>query len=362
MRLSRLELRDFRNYVREVVDPGPGMNIFAGDNGQGKSNLLEAAAWLAVGRSPRRAREADAVRHGADGFLVRAVGQGRAGSMVREMSFRTEGGRRLTQDGKCLRQVKDLLGGIRVVHFSPDDLFLVGGGPERRRRFLDLMIAQVSAGYVGALTAYHRFLLQRNALLKEMRQHRRPMSVMAALEEGMAREGAKVAAERARVVEEAGKLAETAYRQISGGREKLEICYAPSAADEEALRVGLERRRGEELARGTSLVGPHRDEVRITLNGRPARLYGSQGQMRSVALSLRLAERRWMCERTGEDPVMLLDDLSSELDPGRRSGILRLLAGTAQVFLTCTDQGELPGELGEAQYFRVEEGRVRRER
>jgi len=341
-----LKARGFRAYDSLEVEFGPGVNVLYGPNASGKTSLLEALSVLATGRSFRRAADSEMVRNGHHGYRLAASVMGRLGPRSLEASYalgqgETGGTKRLTVDGHPLARSIDLLGVVPVLAFSPDDLALVKGPPAERRRFLDFLLAQTSPSYRDALTAYNRALAQRNALLTEIAARRlTPDSAGGVLEswdETLASRGETLAAWREQAVAEISPAAARAFGDIDGG--SLSIRYEPSPFDP-SLRM-------HEVRRGTTLSGPHRDELGLAVDGRDARRFASQGQQRSAVLALKLAAAELLAQATDEQPVLLLDDVLSELDPRRAAALVPLLF-RGQAFVTTTDRAALERALDTA--------------
>jgi len=330
--LRRLQLRNHRNYAHLDLAPGPGVNVFIGANGQGKTNLLEAVAMLALSSSPRARRDIEVV--GPVAAATRIEAEVESGGTVVELVMS------LSLEGERAKRVIEVDGARRRA-FWPDDLGLVKAGPELRRRFLNHMLVQVEPGYARALSGLKRVLEQRNSLLKRMAAGDEGVDVLAAWDQELVRIGGEVSEARARAVRELQPEAARCHAEIASG-ERLEIEYQGPPAD---LAQAVQNSLAEDLRRGSTSVGPHRDDVRILLDGREARAYGSQGQQRTAVVSLKLAEAAMVAGRTGERPVLLLDDVLSELDGERRAALLRQVAGEGQVIITSVEAGPFPPEL-----------------
>lgn len=361
MILERLELSCFRNYEALSLEFAPGLNLLVGENAQGKTSLLEAAYLLGTSRSFRASQDAELVRWGADSSRVRASLR-RDDGAPRELDIRWSRGERGSLTREVLRnrlpvrRLSDFLGEVPLALFVPGDLALVQGGPQERRRYLDLLLCKLYPAYLGALARMQQVLRQRNELLR-----RRPGPSGEDLEpwdRQLAATGAVVAARRAEAVGELEREADACFRHLSDSSDRLSLAYRPSApAGEEEFLQEIGARRREEVARGTSLLGPHRDDLELRLEGRSLRRFGSQGQQRSAALALRLAEARFLGSVSGEGALVLLDDCFSELDPGRRARLLEILGEWRQVFVTTTSLPEAPPPG--ASTLEVVAGRVR---
>ncbi|HEY8760795.1 MAG TPA: DNA replication/repair protein RecF [Candidatus Dormibacteraeota bacterium] len=345
MRLVSLTLRNYRNYARLQLELGPQLNVFLGQNAQGKTNLLESVAILALSSSPRARREADLIGPLASEALVEAVVE--AGGRTVELSFRvTQEAERTSKsirvDGVPRRAV-DLPGEVQATLFWPEDLSLVKGGPEHRRRFLNEMLVQVVKGYGRTLARYRRVLDQRNHLLKRIIAGQEGRDSLAVWDEELASLGSALVAARREAVAELAPLAAGNHAAIAEG-EALAVAYSGAPEDlAGALRDALE----DDLRRGTSSVGPHRDDLEITIQGADARGFASQGQQRTAVVSLKLAESDLIQARSGERPILLLDDVLSELDPKRREALLARVGEVGQVIVTSVEADPFPALLME---------------
>ena len=360
----------FRNYAEQRVAFGPAINLIGGRNAQGKTNLLEAVATLLLSRSPRAGTAAEVVGWGSDEALVEATVSRPAASRTLTVRFRRDPvSGRVTRtaavDGSA-RPARDLLGLCPVVLFWPEDLQLVKAGPEGRRRLLDVVLAQLDPRLAAELARYRHVVEQRNAVLRQLREGGRAIAMLESFTRELVASGARIQVARAalvRALEPEGRLV---LAQVGAG-EELGLRYLPSGGmhpgdDEAAVAVALAgtlaARRDEEIARATTAAGPHRDDVELLIDGRPARSAASQGQQRSLVLALKLAEVRHIAARAGVMPVLLLDDVLSELDPGRRRDLIASLhAAGLQALVTSSEP--LAGGLPDGtRRFTVEAGRV----
>ncbi|HHV61160.1 MAG TPA: DNA replication/repair protein RecF [Firmicutes bacterium] len=372
MLVRRIFLSNFRNYHRLDIHVGPGLNILLGDNAQGKTNLIEAIHIVATGRSHRSARDSELVSWGRQGYLVKAkVTRGEADSIV-EVEYSPVRGKEIRVNGPA-RPLAGSGGMGAVVVFSPDDLQIVKGGPSLRRRFLDLLIAQVSQGYRYDLGRYVRVLSQRNAVLRSSRFSRSALADLDIWDEQLAEAGARVVKRRRSVIEKLAEVAAAVHPRI-GGTGKLDIRYLPSLSFVESFSDGarldslkdefarnLKKVRSEEIERGVSLVGPHRDDVAFLIEGMDARTYASQGQQRSIVLCLKFSELEFIRSETGDAPILLLDDVMSEIDRSHQELLLSYISQDLQAFLTAThlgqvDLGHLDSNRGSRIIFTVENG------
>jgi DNA replication and repair protein RecF len=357
VRLRRLRLKNHRNYAQLDLTPGPGVNVFIGPNGQGKTNLLEAVAMLALSSSPRARRELELVGPLGPGSRIEAEVEtgGSRRELVIALEVEGQRTRRAIEVDGARRRAYDLPGHFRVTLFWPDDLGLVKGGPDVRRRFLNQMLVQVEPGYARALAGLRRVLEQRNSLLKRMASGEGGPDMLDPWNQELVKVGGEIVAARAKAVFELEPEAARAHARIAAG-ERLEIHYeGPPENLAEAVNNSL----AEDIRRGTTSIGPHRDDLRILLDGQEARSYASQGQQRTAVVSLKLAEAAILEQRAGERPVLLLDDVLSELDGARRAALLAEVAAGGQVIVTSVEAGPFPPELiAAAMVWTVSDGRI----
>ena len=356
--LTELRGQGFRNLAPLALCPGPRFNVLHGDNGQGKSNLLEAIDYLGTLRSFRGAAAQDLIAKGAERADLAAVLEGEPLPRQLRVGLSRSRPREVSVDGKRLRTRSAYLATLPSVLFHPGDLQLVSGAPELRRAFLDRLLEQLDATYASSLEAYERALRSRNRLLRAERPER---AAVRAYDEVLASAGAVVARTRAHTLAELSPAVQQAYAEVSGGPHTLALRYEPRVAPElQALRSALESSLDKDLLRGFTAEGPHADEIAIELDGHGAKRFGSQGQQRAIVLALKVVELTELTRRVGRVPVLLLDDVSSELDPGRNLRLFGLLGELGgQVFLTTT-QPELIRLQGERVDYRVEAGTLTR--
>lgn len=354
MRLTRLWLTDFRSYASAELEPDPdGLTVVVGANGQGKTNLLEAIGYLATLSSFRGAPGEALVRMGADAAFVRAQGERDGRDLLIEAELRPSGRDRVFVNKQRLARTRDLLGALRVSVFSPDDLFLVRGGPSERRRYLDEVLVALHPRNDAVRSDVERALKQRNALLKQAGGRLSPevASTLDVWDATLARVGAELAAARAELVGALEPLVAKAYAELAGVPVDVVGAYQRSWAGD--LAEALAAARDTDLRRAVTTVGPHRDDVAFTIDGLPSRTHASQGEQRSLALALRLGGHALVAETTGSAPVLLLDDVFSELDPDRAAALVaHLPAGQALL----TTAGILPPDIRPARTVTVRDG------
>ncbi len=372
MHVAHLSLHDFRSYEALEIDLDPGVSSFVGRNGQGKTNIVEAIDYLSRLSSHRVAADLPLVRRGAERAVVRAAVVRDERRAVLEVEINPGRSNRARVNRGPLPKARDLIGLVRTVVFAPDDLALVKGDPTERRRFADDLLVLRGPRYAGTRADYDRVLKQRNSLLKTARARggSAAESVLSTLEvwdERLARLGAEVMTHRATLVEELLPLVGKAYEAVARGahRDDAVIGYRPSfevpagadAAEVESLfHVELERRRRDELDRAVTLVGPHRDDLLCELGELPVKGYASHGEGWSFALAMRLASYD-LLRSTGDDPILVLDDVFAELDTGRREQLAELVGGAEQVLVTAAVAGDVPAAL-RGRRFDVADGHV----
>lgn len=346
MEIAEMRLSDYRNYAEQQISLKPGINVLIGGNAQGKTNVLEAIRLCSIGRSHRTTRDRELIREGMPRAGIAIKWQKRDGSHDISAMIPEGAAKQMRVDGKLLRRSGELMGMLATVLFAPEDLMLVKSGPAERRRFIDMELSQIRPHYYYALQRYNRALKQRNNLLKEITEHPQLIATLDSWDEIIVQEGARLIRMRGEFVSRISDYAAEHHRHITGGAEALSCryltCIELGADHAEALHEGIARARSRDIAAGTTTFGPHRDDLAIEIDGRDARVFGSQGQQRTAALSLKLSELTLMHDEIGEWPVLLLDDVMSELDPQRRRMLLDRF-GMVQTIVTCTDPSDLGG-------------------
>ncbi|KAB8317282.1 DNA replication/repair protein RecF [Tolypothrix campylonemoides VB511288] len=370
MYLKTLHLRQFRNYKEQQVEFTAPKTILVGNNAQGKSNLLEAVELLATLRSHRMARDRDLVREGEATSQIHATLERQTGRSDLTLTLRRNGRRTVALNSETLRRQMDFLGVLNAVQFSSLDLDLVRGGPEGRRNWLDTLLIQLEPVYAHILQQYHQVLRQRNAFLKhnvETSHTKSLQSELAVWDAQLATTGTRVIRRRDRAIQRLAPIASAWHASISGSTEILELKYSPNISLEhnhpeqvhQAFLDKIQLRAVAELHQGTTLVGPHRDEIELTINQTPARQYGSQGQQRTLVLALKLAELQLIEEVVGEPPLLLLDDVLAELDPSRQNQLLDTIQDRFQTLITTTHLGSFDSQwLNSSQILFVKAGEI----
>lgn len=395
MHLEHLSLHNFRNYARLALDLPDGVSLFTGANGQGKSNLLEAIYYLATTRSYRAggdrelvnwlargeelpfARLAARVRRREEAVQMDITLLGQPASPGEDIEREDESHpnhvswlqapssslqKKIRVNGVPKRAI-DAIGHVNVVMFGPQDLDLVSGAPALRRRYLDATLCQTSHRYVRSLQRYNRVVTQRNHLLRRIGEGRAQADELEYWDKEMTGAGSYIVEQRQQALSLLGGMAQSINEQLTAGRDHLRIAYRTTLdvdGDVAAHFAGrLKERRARDIQAGMSLSGPHRDDLAFLVDGVDMRVYGSRGQQRTVALALKFAEARYMCGVVGEEPILLLDDVMSELDGDRRQWVLRAVEGGGQALITATDTRDYGSDflLG-AHLWRVEQGLV----
>ena len=343
MLLQRLTLADFRNYTELVLEPALGLNVFVGPNAQGKSNLLEGIAMLGTGKSFRSAREADVVRTGCERAVLRGQAMSRSGQVELACTIErpSRGSRKSYAVNGASVRYAGYLGRIRVVTFVPSDLHLASGTPGARRAFLNIALSQSEPRYYYELARYRKILQQKNALLRGVVES--DLDLLATYDRTLIESGTEIMLARAALIKALAVEATRAHSRFADG-ELLEVTYEPNVAFEapvrEAIADAFETRLAQcaeaERSRKSAIAGPHRDDVALTLDGLTLAAYGSQGQQRTAVLALKIAEYAVMRERAQETPLLLLDDVLSELDETRATAFLAELGEYEQAFITAT--------------------------
>lgn len=350
MRIEWIQLKDFRNYETLTLSPHPGVNIFFGQNGSGKTNLLEAIHYCALGRSHRTNLDREVVRKGALTAHCHVALQKHGVRTDVSVKLTPEEQKKKTVylDQKRASRLSELMGRVQCVIFSPEDLMLIKDGPAIRRRFLDMMISQLSTGYFVALQQYQKALEQRNALLRNAKFNGRvDDGMLDVFEDAMAASCETVIVMRRRYLQRAGEIAQKKYQAISQREHeifemKYLCCLDASDHMADQARRRWRQMRNDDIRRGTTGFGIHREDVSLTLSGRDMKVFASQGQIRTAALSMKLAQLDIFRKESDEAPILLLDDVMSELDMSRRQSLLREMDGI-QTFITCTDESDLQG-------------------
>jgi len=397
IRISKLNLSNFRNYPDCALELDAGITVFQGPNGHGKSNLMEAVYLVAIAKSPRSSSDRELLGWNVvqNGGHVQIAGIARDNELTVQSQIDFDvipkapepgsGGARPAPSIKkelrvngVQRPASEFVGAINVVAFSAEDIDLITGSPTIRRRYLDILISQSDPPYLKMIQRYGRVVTQRNHLLRQMREGRVGPSELEFWDDRLVNEGAAIIERRTNAVQRLAEEAAPRHLALSGGRERLGVRYRPriSAVAEDGpdeipdstadlitlMREALEAARQREVGQGVTVIGPHRDEIALSLNDEPAGAFSSRGQARTIALALRLAEGAFVTAATGRTPILALDDVLSELDENRRRLVLENVAPYEQVLITTTDFDRVEGQfLKDATRMTVESGKVTRD-
>ncbi len=338
MRIESLKLNHFRNYEQLELTFDPGTNLFYGDNAQGKTNVLEAVYLCGTTKSHRQGKDREMISFSQDEAHIRMEIVAKDIPYRIDMHLKKNRAKGIAINGVPIHRASELIGLGNFVFFSPEDLNIVKSGPSERRKFMDMELSQLDKVYVHALAGYQKALLQRNKLLKDLRFYEDGEGLLDVWDDQLVSYGKRIIEERERFVQRLGEVILTIHEKLTGGREQLQVVYAPNVTAEEfADRLSRERERDKKMR--TTLLGPHKDDLFLISNGIDIRRYGSQGQQRTCALSLKLAEIELVRRVSGEMPVLLLDDVLSELDAARQHFLLESISHI-QTLITCTGVDE----------------------
>lgn len=373
MYIKSLSLHSFRNYEQQDFGFNPGLNIFVGDNAQGKTNLLEAIYVLSLSKSYRTTRETELIKQGAPQTSISAKVARMATLDLGVMVSHSETKRLFVNEKSTT--ANSFVGQLNTILFTPDSLQLVKGSPGDRRRFLDVQICQIDPVYRSTLLKYQRVIRQRNSLLRESEDRRTQLSQLPAWDSQLVSLGTQVILRRQGVVKTLQHFSGEAHERISHDQESLTLIYQPCFEPSESASLGhnytnsevesilwqqLRELRVEEIRRGYTLVGPQRDDLIFKINDLDLKKYGSQGQQRTAVLAYIMAELELMCQETGEYPVVLLDDVMSELDRNRQMHLLSILNEKAQTIVTTTNLDSFTLDtIQRATIFKIEQGRIK---
>jgi DNA replication and repair protein RecF len=366
--LQSFSLKNFRNYRLLDLKFDSSGHLLLGGNAQGKTNFIEAIHYLATARSQRGAGDEELLRQGAEFFLVEGRGTVPNGrSVTIEIRSIKDGPRQLKINGVVHRKVSDLLGLFSIIELSPEDMNIVAGAPSHRRRFLNFCLCQLSPSYWSFLVEYGRVLQQRNTALKSRsgrRWHAAGDDELEAWNEQLIQLGSAVVERRKEFLEQIDPQVNVFHRRITDGQERIALNYEPAIEElggrqiSERFQRSLEKVREKETRLGVTLVGPHRDDVFITVNGRDLRTYGSQGQQRTAAIALKLAAARQLETSRGEAPILLLDDVFAELDVDRTRALFELFEQFGQIFIATAKESDLAGCGGHLRKLFISDGTV----
>ncbi|WP_368502928.1 DNA replication/repair protein RecF [Alkalihalophilus sp. As8PL] len=367
MIIKSLHIRQFRNYERVELNFDDRMNVFIGENAQGKTNAIEAIYVLALAKSHRTSKDKELIRWTNDFAKLQGQVSRQTGSIELDLVISTKG-KKVKLNGIEKRKLSEYVGAVNVVMFAPEDLNLVKGSPQLRRRFIDMELGQISPIYLHHLGLYQKVLQQRNFLLKDLQIGKGSLDMLDILTEQLVELATQITKRRFVFLGQLQKWAEEIHHDISRAKERLKIEYKPSCdvleemdlpKMKEVFMKTYEEKKKREIARGVTLFGPQRDDLGFLVNDRDVQTYGSQGQQRTTALAVKLAEIELIHAEIGEYPILLLDDVLSELDDYRQSHLLHSIGQRVQTFVTTTSISGVHHEaLNGAAIFRVEQGTI----
>lgn len=355
MYIKEIELKDFRNYKDIKVSFSENVNIFLGNNAQGKTNLLEGIYLNAMAKSFKTTKDKELIRFDREFCKIKTIAFFDEEEHLTEIVINKEGKKGIKIDGVKMKKTSELLERIFIIIFSPEDLKIVKDEPEKRRKFTDRELCQIKPGYFNDLNNYKKVLKQRNAYLKE---ENIDTSVLDVWDYELAKYGIRIIKTRSEFIDKIDEISRQIHSRISGGKERLELKYEPNVYAEEKFTEVLAKNRGDDIRNRTTVRGPHKDDFKISADGIDLRKFGSQGQQRTAALSLKLSEIKLIEEEMGEKPLLLLDDVLSELDNDRQNYLIHSLGGN-QLFITTTDiSGKVARKLPEGKVFKITKGEV----
>ena len=355
MYFKSVEIKNFRNYTEQKVEFDPKLNLILGDNAQGKTNLLESLFIMGLGKSFKTNNDKEMIRAGCDHSKVTSVVVNKDGDETAIEIIYNENGKIIKVDGVKLVRNADLLENVYVVVFSPEDLRIIKDGPEMRRRFLDRELCQIKPVYYSDLGNYKKILKQRNTLLRDQVKDKNLIEVF---DESLSEYAVRVVDERKKFIERLKTICKDIHSGISNGKEELNIIYQTETTSKEYMKEMLARDLEKDYQKGFTNFGPHKDYLSIKVNNKDIRIYGSQGQQRTAALSLKLAEIELIKQETGENAVLLLDDVLSELDKARQRYLIETMKDV-QIFVTATEiEEDLKNMLPKGNIYYVDNGKV----
>ena len=357
MIIKSIELCNFRNYEREEFHFHEGTNVLYGDNAQGKTNVLEAIFVGGTTKSHKGSKDSDMIMKGREESHLRYFVEKNDCTYKVEIHMRKGRTKGIAIDGLPISSSKELMGLCNIIFFSPEDLGIIKDGPEQRRRFMDMELCQINKAYLYYLTQYKKILKQRNALLKQIQQKSDLKDTLEIWDNQLVENGSKLIEIREQFVEEVADIMKEKHRNLTGGQENIEVKYKPNCTAKDFSRQ-LFMEGDRDVLLGTTTVGPHRDDIQFFINGQEVKVYGSQGQKRTAALSLKMAEIEIVEKIIGEKPILLLDDVLSELDRSRQNYLLENIKGI-QTIITCTGLEEfVTNGININQTFEIVNGKI----
>ena len=353
MYIKKIKLFNFRNYKEQEINLNPNINIFYGDNAQGKTNIIESIFLCSIGKSFRTSKEKELIQFNKEmaSVFLEYQKSDREGSIKVDLNEK----KNILVNGIKIKKLSELLGNLNIVIFTPDDIQILKEGPSKRRRFLDIMISQLRPNYLHYLNLYNKTLEQRNNYLKQIKLENKPQEMLEIWDDKLAEYGEKIYSYRYEFMEKIKNKINLIHSKITEEKEILKIEYESNCSNKENYLKLLKERRNLDIIKGFTTKGVHRDDFMISINDELVNIYGSQGQNRTVVLSLKIAEMQVIYDEIGEHPILLLDDFMSELDEKRRKNFLEYIENT-QVVITCTDKIE--NIKKEKNIFQVKKGEI----
>ena len=354
MWIKKIELKNFRNYKNQKLELNKNVNVLYGENAQGKTNIIESIFLCSMGKSFRAKKDKEMIKLDEDSCSVEVEYE----KSDREGKIKIEIGNKkniFVNDIK-IKRLSELLGKINIVIFTPDDIEIIKGGPDQRRKFLDIMISQLKPNYIHILSLYQKTIEQRNNYLKQIKEEQKDENLLEIWDEKLAEYAIKICEYRKEFIEKLKPKMEKLHKEITNNKEEIKIEYVTECLDKKIYLDLLKERRKLDILKGFTTKGVHRDDFVIYINGRQLNVYGSQGQQRTSILTLKLAELNLIYDEIGEYPILLLDDFMSELDKSRRESLVQHIKET-QVIITCTDKLAL--ENFEYLEYNVKEGKIK---
>ena len=356
MWISKINLNNFRNYKNEIIELNKNLNIFYGENAQGKTNIIESIFLCSMGKSFRARKDVEMIKVGKENVRIEVLYEkcDRCGKIKIDLSNK----KNIYLNGIKLKKLSELLGTINVVIFTPDDINILKGGPQNRRRFLDIMISQLKPNYMYNLNLYLKTIEQRNNYLRQIREERKPEELLDIWDEKLIEYAEKINNYRKEFITKIQEKIVKIHKEITDNKEEIKIEYKTDCENKEKYYNLLKERRKLDIIKGYTTKGIHRDDFIVSINDRDLGAYGSQGQHRTAILSLKMSELDIIYDEIGEYPILLLDDFMSELDEKRRKHLLEKIKNI-QVIITCTDKIKL--ENKNVLIYNVKDGKVKKE-
>ena len=335
MYINKIKLTNFRNYDEQEIELGPNINIFYGDNAQGKTNIIESIFLCSIGKSFRTNKESELIKFNKD--IASAYIEYKKSDRDGKIKIDLNNKKSIYTNGIKIKKLSELLGNINTVIFTPDDINILRDGPQKRRRFLDIMIGQLRPNYIHLLNMYNKTLEQRNNYLKQIKENNKIEEMLDIWDEKLAEYGEKIYIYRNEFIEKIKNKINKIHKNITNEKEEIKVEYISNCSKKEEYIELLKSRRKLDIIKGFTTKGIHRDDFFVYINSQLVNVYGSQGQNRTVVLSLKISELQVIYDEIGEYPILLLDDFMSELDEKRRKNFLENIENT-QVIITCTDK------------------------